>query len=39
MNGQGMPGFTQPGKDGFTVDLSGCLPGDPRVSVVVLKTK
>ena len=39
MNGQGMPGFTQPTQDGFTVDLSGCLPGDPRVSVIVLNTK
>jgi alpha-L-fucosidase len=39
MNGRGMPGFTQPGKDGFTVDLSGCLSGDPRVLVIILKTK
>ena len=39
MNGHGMPGFTQPGKDGFTVDLSGCISGDPRVSVIVLNTK
>ena len=39
MNGHGMPGFTQPGKDGFTVDLSGCTADDPRVSVIVLKTE
>ncbi len=39
MNGQGTPGFTQPKQDGFMVDLSACTPGDPRVSVVVVKTK
>ena len=39
MNGRGTPGFTQPNQDGFTVDLSGCAAGDPRVSVIVLNTK
>jgi len=39
MNSQGVPGFTQPTADGFVVDLSGCAPGDPRVSVVALKCK
>ena len=39
MNGQGTPGFTQPSQDGFTVDLSGCTSGDPRVSVIVLRAK
>jgi alpha-L-fucosidase len=39
MNGIGTPGFTQPNNDGFTLDLSACTPGDPRVSVVVIKTK
>ena len=38
MNGRGIPGFTQPSKNGFMVDLSGCISGDPRVSVIVLKT-
>jgi alpha-L-fucosidase len=36
LHGQGSPGFTQPTKDGFQVDLSGCTPGDPRVTVVAL---
>jgi alpha-L-fucosidase len=40
MHGEGNPRFTQPEKDGgFTVDLSACKPGDPRVSVVEIKTK
>jgi alpha-L-fucosidase len=37
MEGQGQPGYCQPGPDGFTVDLSACTPGDPRVSVIALK--
>jgi len=37
LNSQGTPGFTQPKADGFIVDLSGCAPGDPRVSVVGLR--
>jgi alpha-L-fucosidase len=39
IDGQGTPGFCQPGPAGFTVDLSACTPGDSRVSVVALKTK
>lgn len=39
MGGQGTPGFTQPNPDGFTLDLSACTPGDPRVSVVVVNAE
>ncbi len=41
MHGEGNPGFTTlPDKNGgFMVDVSSCKPGDPRVSVVELKTK
>jgi hypothetical protein len=37
LNTQGTPGFTQPTANGLVVDLSGCTPADPRVSVVVLR--
>lgn len=40
MHGQGTPRFTQPNdRDGFSVDLSACSPGDPRVNVAAVRIR